>query len=224
MRLAVFNGSPRGQRSNTWVLLQHFLNGFAATEGNTWEMAYLVRLKEADAFVRLFREAEHVLLAFPLYTDAMPYPVKAFIESLEPLCASTANPDIGFIVHSGFPESVHSRYVERYLQKLARRLGCAYRGTVIKGGTEGIRGAPAWMSRGTFTALYEIGKAYGQTGEFHIGAMRRLAQPERMTRFGFMLYRLLGNMFWDRQLKKNNAFERRFARPYVDESAARRSG
>ena len=123
MKLAVFNGSPRGKDSNTKVLLEHFINGFMKTDGNTYEVAYLIRVKDRGSFINLFQEAEQVLLAFPLYDDAMPAIVKTFIESLEPLCRREGNPDIGFIVQSGFPEAIHSRYVERYLAKLAARLG-----------------------------------------------------------------------------------------------------
>ena len=97
MKLTVFNGSPRGKGSNTKILLDHFTDGFTATEGNTYELDYLVRLKENDDFIKHFREAEQVLLAFPLYFDAMPAIVKSFIESLEPLCGRKGNPDIGFI-------------------------------------------------------------------------------------------------------------------------------
>ena len=132
MKLTVYNGSPRAKGSNTKVLLEHFINGFVTTEGNTYELVYLVRVKESDNFVKLFQEAEQVLLAFPLYWDAMPAIVKVFIESLEPLCGREGNPDIGFMVQGGFPEAIHSHYVERYLEKLAGRLGWRYKGPVIK--------------------------------------------------------------------------------------------
>ena len=41
------------------------------------------------------------------------------------------NPPVGFVVQSGFPEGLHSRYVERYLEKLAARLGSPYLGTIV---------------------------------------------------------------------------------------------
>ena len=147
MKLTVFNGSPRGKSSNTKVFMEHFLNGFTKTEGNTYEIAYLNDVKDRDTFVRLFREAEQVILASPLYADAMPAVVKNFIESLEPLCQSEGNPDIGFLVQSGFPEPLHSRYLERYYVKLAKRLGCRYEGTIIRGAGESIRGTPELMNR-----------------------------------------------------------------------------
>ena len=215
MRLTVFNGSPRGSRSNTKILLEHFINGFMTTDGNTYELAYLNHLKDRDNFIKLFEEAEQILLAFPLYTDAMPAMVKTFIESLEPLCGREGNPDIGFIVQSGFPEAIHSRYVERYLEKLAVRLGCSYKGTVIRGGVEGIQSLPAWMNRKLFKSFYELGKTFGKTEEFDEQIVLKLAQPERLTKFQFWVLKLFGNLYWNRMLKKNNAFEKRFAKPYA---------
>lgn len=215
MKLTVFNGSPRGKGSNTKILLEHFINGFMTTDGNTYELAYLNRVKDSDNFIKLFRDAEQVLLAFPLYTDAMPAIVKTFIESLEPLCGKEGNPDIGFIVQSGFPEAIHSRYVERYLEKLAVRLRCRYKGTVVRGGVEGIRALPAKMTRKLFKSFYELGKSFGETGEFDEQIVRRLAQPERLTKFQFWVFKLLGHNYWNSMLKKNNAFEKRFDKPYM---------
>jgi len=216
MKLTVFNGSPRGKGSNTKILLEHFINGFMTTDGNTYELAYLIRVKDSDNFIKLFQEAEQVLLAFPLYTHAMPAIVKTFIESLEPLCGREGNPDIGFIVQGGLPEAIHSRYVERYLEKLAVRLGCRYKGTVIRGGVEGIRFLPAWMTRKLFKSFYELGKTFGERGEFDKQIVLKLAQPERLTKFQFRVLKLVGERFyWDKMLKKNNAFEKRFAKPYA---------
>lgn len=240
MRLTVFNGSPRGGNSNTKVLLDHFLEGFVATHGNTYELAYLIHEKEGKKFFNLFQAAEEVLLAFPLYTNAMPAIVKTFIESLEPLCGRAGLPAIGFIVQSGFPESTHSRYIKRYLEKLARRLGYRYKGTVIKGGVEAIRTDPLldkslhkWISKigkaMDFAGLghlldkeklckrfYMLGKIYGKTGEFDKEAVKKLARPERLTGFSFLLYRVIAqNLYWNLMLKKNSVFEKRDNRPFI---------
>lgn len=216
MRLTVFNGSPRDKGSNTRLLLDSFINGFMATEGNTHELVYLNCVKDGDKFVNSFRGAEQILLAFPLYTDAMPAMVKTFIESLEPLCGREGNPGIGFVVQGGFFESVHSRYVERYLEKLASRLGCRYMGTVIKGGCEGMGARPSWMTKKLFRSFYELGKAFGETGEFDEQIVRKLAQPVRMSKFKLLLVRIgLLNFYWNSMLKKNNAFAKRFDKPYM---------
>ena len=221
MKLTVFNGSPRGKTGNTKLYLEQFLEGFAETEGNTHELAYLNRVKNQDAFVKLFAEAEVVLLALPLYTDAMPGMVKTFIESLAPLVGRRGNPPIGFVIQCGFPEAVHLRALERYLEKLASRLGCRYLGTIVKGGGEGARDYPDGFrkSLGTFRKL---GRVYGQTGRFDPKLMRRVAGTERFPKPLVLLFKLLLktkllDTGWNNQLKANGAFTKRFARPYVDE-------
>lgn len=221
MKLTVFNGSPRGKKSNTSILLEHFRRGFEETPGNTWERFELNRVNQQPEAARAFGEAETALLAFPLYTDAMPGLVKAFIELLEPYCGREANPPIGFIVQSGFSESIHSTYVARYNEKLARRLGSAYLGTVIKGGVEGIQVQPESWTRPLFERFYRLGQVFGATGQFDAEAVRQLAQPVRLSwgqRLGHRLLSLGGlrNFYWDGQLKKNGVFEQRFARPYEE--------
>lgn len=221
MKLTVFNGSPRGKGGSTKILLEHLISGFMTTEGNTYELAYLNRVKDSDKFIKSFQEAEQVLLAFPLYTDAMPAMVKTFIESLEPLCGRADNPSIGFLVQSGFPEAIHSRYVERYLEKLASRLGCRYIGTIIKGGCEGVWRRPAKRTKKLFEAFYQLGQIYGETGRFDEQLIHKLAQPESFPKLIVPLLKLLlikiglANFYWNPMLKKNNAFKKRFAKPYA---------
>ena len=225
MKLTAFNGSPRGEESTTTILLKHFLNGFITTEGNTYEMAYLNRVKDGDKFTKLFQEAERVFLAFPLYDDAMPAIVKTFIESLEPLCGRADNPSIGFLVQSGFPEAIHSRYVERYLEKLARRLNCKYLGTVIKGHANRIEEQPGWMTKKVFKSFYKLGKTFGETGEFDDRIVLELAKPEKLPLFQLWIFRLilktpLANLNWDKLLKENDAYEKRFNKPYMGEKTS----
>jgi NAD(P)H-dependent FMN reductase len=229
MRLMLCNGSPRGTGSNTTILMKHFIDGFTAVPGNTVEYAYLNNAKGHAATAAKCREADAVIIAFPLYADSMPAAVKDFIETLgagrkkrarrggKP--APEKNPPMGFIVQSGFPEAVHSRYVEKYLEKLAARLGSRYIGTVIKGGVEGITSRSEYFNRRLFMAFSSLGRHFGVTKEFHPITMRKLAGMERFPAFARGVLRLmiatgLVNKFWDEQMKKNGAFERRFDRPY----------
>jgi NAD(P)H-dependent FMN reductase len=222
MKLTVFNGSPRGLKSNTRILLSHFQHGFEETPGNQMRIFDLVHVTDQPSFRQAYEEAEIVLLAFPLYVDAMPGIVKTFIEeSLAPQRERGSNPPIGFIVQSGFPEALHSRYVARYLEKLARRLNAPYLGTVIKGGVEGIQSQPEKMTRKLLDAFYRLGRSFGQNGQFDEAILHELAQPERFPtalRPLLWLFSKLGfsNLWWDLQLKQNEAYTHRFAQPYLD--------
>jgi NAD(P)H-dependent FMN reductase len=221
MRLTVYNGSPRGEGGNTKVLLDQFTSGFEAVPGNSFELFYLDQVDEAAEFVAAFGQAERVLLAFPLYADAMPGLVKAFIESLAPLCGREGNPALAFLVHSGFVEAIHSRYVERYLERLTSRLGCAYVGTIVKGGTESTRDRPAKANQKLFETLFQLGKTFGESDTLDPQLLRALAQPERLPWLAATLFHLLertplATRFWDRQLREHGAFEHRYAKPFVE--------
>lgn len=231
MRLMLCNGSPRGTGSNTTILLEHFINGFTATPGNTVEYAYLNNVKGHAAAAAKWRAADAVIIAFPLYADSMPAVVKDFIETLGAArkkagkpgkrgrVAPEKNPPMGFIVQSGFPEAIHSRYVEKYLEKLAARMGSRYIGTIIRGGVEGIQVMPQYLNRRLFMAFACLGRHFGVTKEFHPITMRKLAGRDRMTAvkrgiFRFLIATGLTETYWNSQLKKNGAYERRFDQPY----------
>ncbi len=231
MRLMLFNGSPRGKGSNTTILMKHFIDGFTATQGNTVEYAYLNNVKGHAAAAAKWREADAVIMAFPLYADSMPAVVKDFIETLgaglkkpkKPVkggrITPEKNPPLGFIVQSGFPEAIHSRYVEKYLEKLAARMGSRYVGTIIRGGVEGIQVKPQFLNRRLFMAFACLGRHFGVTKEFHPITMRKLAGKDRLSAFGRGMFRLLiatglADMYWNQQMKKNGVYERRFDRPY----------
>lgn len=219
-RLTVFNGSPRGRRGNTVIMLNQFLKGFMISEEHRFEMLHLNRLREAEQFPQAFASAECVLLGFPLYTDGMPGIVKAFIEQLEPFADRPGNTPIGFLVQSGFPEATHSRHVERYLEKLAARLGSPYLGTIVKGNGEGTRSMPEKANRGLFNTLQQLGQTFAQQGRFEPELLKSLAKPERFPVilgpvFKVLLRLPIANNGWDEQLKQNGVFERRFAKPYL---------
>ncbi len=217
-RLTLFNGSPRGQRGNTPIFLRELAAGF----GGDATIHHLIHLKQMNMHVQAFAEAECVLLGFPLYTDAMPGSVKQFIEALEPLAGRKSNPPLGFVVQSGFPEGLQSRYVERYLEKLAARLGSPYLGTIVKGNGEGVRMMPPEMTRDLFANLHSLGTGLRQDGRLDPRIMAHVAQPERFPAYLDPIFRLFlrlpaAHSYFDGMLKKNGAYEHRFARPFLEE-------
>ena len=221
MQLTLFNGSPRGKKSNTRILLDHFTRGFEQADDCKINLAYLVHHRVVQKHVDLFKTSENVIVAFPLYTDAMPGIVKYFFEALAPFCGREGNPRLGFIVQSGFPEAAHSCYVERYLEKLAKRLGCEYLGTVVKGGVEGIQVMPPWMTKKLFQTFFQLGTDFASTGTFNPDLLKSLAPRDQMSfgRIQFMktMQRLgLTNFYWNSQLKRNGVFDQRFAQPYKE--------
>jgi NAD(P)H-dependent FMN reductase len=218
-RLVLFNGSPRGRRGNTPIMLEQLAAGF----GRPVETFHLVRMKETAAMAAAFAQAECVVIGFPLYTDAMPGVVKHFIEALEPLAGRGENPPLGFLVQSGFPEGLHSRYVERYLEKLAGRLGSPYLGTIVKGGGEGTRLMPPEANRKLFASLQELGAGLAASGRFDPDVLKEVARPERFPAVSGPFMRAflrlpVAHSYFDGMLKQNGAYDQRFDRPFISGS------
>lgn len=216
-KITVFNGSPRGKKGNTPIMLDELMKGF----GGESEVHHLIKMNDLADQVNAFESAECVWLGFPLYTDGMPAVVKKFIEALEPLKKRDNNPPIGFLVQSGFPEGLHSRYVERYLAGLADRLGSAYLGTIVKGNGEGTRIMPAKMNEKLFDNLQSLGKGLAEIGELDLEVLRSIAKPERFPRILGPLFRAflktkMSHRYFDNMMLKNNAFEFRNDRPFMD--------
>lgn len=223
MRYCVFNGSPRGKRGNTDILLHKVVEGIKAAGADEIEWVYLNDPISCETAPEAFQAADVVLLGFPLYTDSMPGLVKTFIDRLAPFTGREDNPRLAFLVQSGFPEAHHSRFVERYLEKLARRLNAPYAGTIIKGGCEGLRNQPKEANSSIFVVLHTLGSELAHTGAFDRDLLKALAKPEKYPRilaplFWLILQLPFTHAYWDNQLKKNGAYDRRFARPFKENS------
>ncbi len=220
MRLLVLDGSPRAPRSNTGLLLDALLRGFTAGGGVVIGRHSLVRPAGRGEAVRQFADADAVLLGFPLYVDAMPAPVMEFIEALAPRVHAAPNPALLFLVQSGFPEACHSRPVERLLEKVARRLGAPYLGTVVRPGTEGIRTmAESWIAR-RLAPFEALGRGLARDGRLDPSIVASLAWPERLGSgpiwsVRVAIGRFFAHRFWNAQLRAHGALGDRDARPYA---------
>ena len=218
MKLVIFNGSPRQKKSNSKILIEHFLNGYNNICSESIPIHYLANRKQKEKEKDLFQKADTVLIIFPLYTDCMPGIVKEFFENVLELKNKTSK-KMGFIVQSGFPEAVHSITVERYLKKFTERLNCEYLGTIIKGGVEGIQIMPPWMTKKLFKRFEYLGEYFAKNGKFSAEIKEKLSKPFRMSFvrrmvFAFLCKTGLNNFYWNKNLKRNNAYMKRFDKPF----------
>ena len=199
--------------------MDKFVDGFTKSRTNNYSIGYLSAVDRSHEHMDQIRDAEYIIIIFPLYADSMPGRVKYFIESLENLLVFREK-KLGFIVQSGFPEAHHSIFIERYLHKLTNRLGAEYLGTVIKGGVEGIQIMPRWMTKKLFNQFYELGEIFGLEGQFDATICEALSKPYKLSKTNLSIYKLimktgLNDFYWNHQLKKNEAFAFRFDRPYL---------
>ncbi len=216
MRLMFINGSPRGTQSNTGRLMGHFIRGFLQTEGNTCDMEYLTKNRRSLAdLAEKFAAAQTVIIGFPLYVDAMPGSVKAFLEKLQPYVGRSDNPALGFVIQCGFPETSHNRYVERYCEKFSRRMGCRYLGAILKGGCEGLDIQPTFLTDKYYQYYNLLGLEFGKTGAFDAAILEKLARPEHLTSENMaQVIPFINQALWDAQLEANGVLDKSFNKPF----------
>ncbi|HPP96352.1 MAG TPA: hypothetical protein PKX79_13380 [Spirochaetota bacterium] len=216
MQLSIINGSPRGASGNTEKLLSHFINGFMETEGNSVELIHSIGDRPLfEKSKELFLRSKNLLIAFPLYVDAMPGSVKELFEALQN--CSYKNPDLSlmFMIQCGFPETYHTRFVARYCEKLSSKLGCKFNGTICKGGCEGLSVQPQALVEKVFKGFYQLGKSYGQSGKLDKTLLDKLAYPEQLSQENLkQVIPMVNSFLWDHLLKQNNALEKSFDKPY----------
>ena len=218
--LLLLNGSPRGASSNSMKMLSRVAEGWERTSGGTVEVLHLARRADFERAVEAYPEADTVLLGMPLYTDAMPSLVKSYIEELAPCVGLPSNPRMAFLVQSGFSEAMHSRGVERYFEKLARRLGSPYAGTIVRGGGESLRSMPDEANKKLWARLAALGESLARDGRFDVALLPQVAGVERFNAPTAAALRLalkwpLPLVMWNSELKRNGTLERRDARPYM---------
>ena len=218
--LLLLNGSPRGPRSNSMKMLTRVGEGWERAGGECAVVLHLARPVDFERAVAAFAEADTVILGTPLYADSMPALVKAYIEALAPYVGREGNPRLGFLVQSGFSEALHSRPLERYLERLTVRLGCAYAGTIVRGGGESLQAMPDEAAAKLFERLRGLGESLARDGRFDADGLAQIAGTERYSPamaavVSVALKVPVAQFYWNGQLKKNGAWERRFATPYA---------
>ena len=189
MLLNVFNCSPRGVGSNTKVLTDAFSEGFLQARHSSGEV------NEVREF--LVTDPEDCALGL----EAFPMPSSALI---------------------AFPLYVdampHTRVMKDYLEKLAKRMGAPCDGVIRMGGGEAIRYKRRGSKPGKVWQRYqELGRIYGEKGLLDEGILKSLAGVRRVPLLARLFApRFVNKFLWDRELKRNGAYENRFDRPLED--------
>jgi NAD(P)H-dependent FMN reductase len=216
MKLTIVNGSPRGRKSNSDRILQWLLADIKDVPNVSCEKVYVVDIKERQKEIEILNVSDSIVVIYPLYIDCMPGITKEYFEYMENNKMILEGKAIMFIVHSGFPEAIQSRAVEKYNEYLARLLKMDYIGTIIMGGSEALSSAPDNYFKKKVIAFNAIGKSIIQNNPLKAEHKDIIAKPELLS--GYVLFIMkhfsINNFFWNSKLKKNNAFEKRFDKPY----------
>ena len=216
MSLIVYNGSPRGEESNSSVITSWFLEGYG--NSNT-EIRFLKKFKQHLPYAQEMIKYDQVLMVFPLYVDGMPGQVKHFFEVMSSLKDKLKDKHITFIIHSGFSDGIQNRALEQYCIRFSKILNLNNHGVIIIPGSEGFRLMPPVMTKKKRIAVANLGASYKANEQYSEENLKFLYGKDKSSKFdGFMLriMNILGltNMYWKSRLKKNNAKKNCFDAPY----------
>lgn len=215
----IYNGSPRGNHSNSKLLIENIIMGMKTQGVEDIEVRNLIDIEKHEKWADSFSSFENNLFVFPLYVHAMPGSVMKFFELLKPI--NNTEVHMAFLVQSGFPETSQSYYLRPYLELITLRLGVSFDGIVIKGGIEGIQMKPEQANKKLFDQMRIIGETYAAKGIMDLSMKKEYEKEEHLSKGSQLLFSIasltgLTNFYWDYNLKKNGAFEKRFAKPYLD--------
>lgn len=214
MKTIILNGSPKKNTniSNTRI----FAEAFVSKMENPCDIKSILRSdpKKLSQYVKNF---DNIIFVIPLYIHAMPGIVMKLIEELEP--AVSAGKSMGFIVQAGFIETAQHDYLEPYFAKLAEDLNYRYLGTVSKGQAAAVYTMPKMFGK-VLRLVADLGKEYERSGTFDKKIVKILGVPHTIPKNQLYILNAINffrfdNFFWNRELKKNNAFEKRYDRPFL---------
>lgn len=129
--------------------------------------------------------------------------------------------NIFFLVQSGFSEAVNSEGIKKHLELLVKRWNMQCLGVIVKPGAEGVRLMPEWMGKTLVQRMSSFGEEIALGKSLDKIELAKLATPYKFSKTkiaGFKIMSRLGltNFYWNSNLKKHNAFEKRFEAPYLE--------
>ena len=216
MSLIIYNGSPRGEKSNSSTITSWFLEGYG---NENIEIRFLKKFKQHNNYAEEMSSYDQVLMIFPLYVDGMPGQVKHFFEVLSSFKETLRDKQITYIIHSGFSSGIQSETLKQYLNRFSQILGLNNHGVIIIPGSEGFRHMPPAMTKKKRLTVARLGALYRSNNSYNTADLLFLYGKEKHSRFALFLFKImyflgLANWYWSSQLKKNKAYKNRLDAPY----------
>jgi len=216
--LSIFSCSPRPEStSNSAAVAKAFREGFLSKTGEDADIYYLYQRRQWDACRKVFDESTEIIFVMPLFVECVPGLLMEFLETLRPKEDSGGKTKIAFILQGGFEEACQLRTAERYLETLPGYLGCAYAGTLLKGGMFALSLVSEKKKEKLLRPFFEMGKLYAQERRFEKTQVTAFAAPERYSKCMCLLSNLfkpVSGIAWRFVARKYGADGPLDARPY----------
>jgi hypothetical protein len=220
-RVLLLVGSGKAAGTSTSQALGGYLLDRLEARGvvtRTRLAARSVRGERVTGLLRDLDESDTLVIASPLYVDALPYLVSA---AMEAIAAHRARQDprppvrLAVVLNCGFPEPRQCDTALGICRSFARHAGLEWAGALALGGGGVVAGrnlaALGSLGRRLRSALDLAAAALAAGGPVPDEAVRLLARPLVPAR----LYNLMAELDWLRQARRNGALTRLRARPFV---------
>lgn len=221
-RVLLLIGSAKRQRSTSDVLgttLVERLRGHGLEDETLFLHRSVHTEERRRQLLAATERADLVVLATPLYVDALPYLVVRAFELIAEHRRTGPDPDrqrLVAILNCGFPEAHHNDTALAICRQFARETGFEWAGGLSLGGGEAISGRPletkGRMVRNVSRALELSADALAEGEPLPEEAVKLMATPLVPAR----LYTWLGARRWRRQSKEHGVKARLGDRPYED--------
>lgn len=214
-------GSAKAPGESTSEALGQHLIERLAERGWTGEVVHVARTvrlarEAAPALVAALRRADLVVLATPVYVDALPALVLAGLARLIGVDWGARPPVMLPIVQCGFPELEHTALAVEIAARAAERIGFGWAGYLAMSGGGIIDGAPLATLGGRVArqvAALDAAAAALDAGEpvpaAVTGAFGQSVVPAS-------LYRLAGNLGWIGAAVQHGSLRRLWDRPFPE--------
>jgi multimeric flavodoxin WrbA len=218
-RAVLLVGSPRTRKSTSGALGGYLMKQLAARGLAVETVQIYTRFNTAArtrAALDLIDAADLVVLAFPLYVDALPAPVVAAMATIAAHRAGrTSGQRLAAIANCGFPEAAHNATALAICAEFARQTGFAWAGELALGAGEGmVHGAPLEELGGRAISIMQAldlaADALAAGGAIPQAARDLLARPI----IASWLYEWMGALGWFMQARQYGAHLAIRRRPY----------
>ena len=219
MHLVLINCSPRVvSASNTNLILQAFARGYLQP-GNTLELYHLSQTETWSDIRAAFYAHENILMAVPLYVEAVPGLMMEFLETLSPKAegGGRARTRLSFLLQGGFAEASQLRCGAQYLKALPAHLNCDYNGALLRGNMFALHMMPPASREKMAAPFVEMGRLFAQEQTFLTSAAEEFAGREYFSKSYIAAATLLSpvqRLFFHLFFKRMGCQGRLTARPY----------
>jgi NAD(P)H-dependent FMN reductase len=208
-RVVTLLGTPRAAAKSNSESLASYLGErltAAGAEIATFQATRALRDAEATgAMIEAVLGAELVVLAAPLYVDALPAPLLAALKLIAARAATREGPRplLTAVINCGFPEAQHCDSALAVGRQFAREVGFPWAGGVALGGGEALGAKPlhevSGMARKVTRALDLAAEALAAGRALPEEADRLMRSPM----FPAWLYRFMGTRGFTKEARAN---------------------